>query len=132
MPGDRGLIAQMYAGRNFEKFIKTRIDRTIQWFWNGSAPDPQVPATEFSVRWIGWIKPPVAGRYRFRLLADNAARIWIDGRPLRCEMACASEGDVELDARPHSVRIECFQGIGCPPQLRASHGSPVGMRLPGR
>ena len=110
--GDRGLIAQFYKGRNFDQFIKTRVDRKIQWFPTENAPDPQVPATEFSVRWIGWIKPPIAGHYRFRLLADDAARVWIDGKPLTGDMRGVSEGGVDLDVRSHTVRIEFWQGGG--------------------
>ncbi len=81
MPADgRGLIADYYRGRNFDHLLVRRYDRNIDNFWGMDQPLPDVPATQFSVRWSGFVKPPKAGRYTFLVVYDDGARLYFDGK----------------------------------------------------
>ena len=48
--------------------------------WGDKSPAPGVPVDEFSIRWIGYVRVPKAGRYRFTVIADDRARVIVDRR----------------------------------------------------
>lgn len=66
------------------KPILTRRDDRFVLRWGGRAtsPGPGVSAEEFSVRWTGWFIAPETGTYRFGLLTDGLARVFVDDRLL--------------------------------------------------
>lgn len=115
-PADgHGLIADYFRGRNFDQLLVRRYDRHIDNFWGMDQPLPDVPATQFSVRWSGFIKPPKAGRYSFLLVYDDGARLYFDGKndpaidawqfgPPRTKRFT-----VDLDDQPHPITLEYFQ-----------------------
>ncbi len=59
----------------------TRTDAEINFDWGQGAPVEELPADGFSIRWTGsqWLP---AGRYRYSLVADDVARLLIDGQPV--------------------------------------------------
>lgn len=82
-----GLRGQYYDGRNFEKLVLTRTDKTIDFNWtigtDGNhfvSPGPGVPGEYFSVRWTGYVYAPVTGVYTFYIAIDDGMRVWIGGR----------------------------------------------------
>ncbi len=64
--------------------VLTRIDESINFDWNApwnpGQPPPPVNPTDFSVRWTGQLKAPVAGTYTFSTNADDAASLWINNQ----------------------------------------------------
>lgn len=46
-------------------------------YGNGSPLPGVVNADRFSIRWTGFIVPPVTGDYRFRTRSDDGVRLWI-------------------------------------------------------
>ena len=75
-----GLKGDYYAGVNFERYVLTRRDTLVNFEWQGASPGGRVPAEEFSVRWTGWLVPPVSGHYVLHLRIDDGVRLWVDGR----------------------------------------------------
>jgi outer membrane protein OmpA-like peptidoglycan-associated protein len=77
-----GLQGAYYEGRNFDQYISTRRDATINFDWHGHKPVAGVDAEQFSVRWTGWLVPPTTGRYVLHISVDDGIRLWLNERPL--------------------------------------------------
>jgi len=58
----------------------TRIDQIISFNWQKNAPASKVSADYFGVIWKGEIHINITGTYCFHVMADDAARIWIDNK----------------------------------------------------
>ncbi len=110
-----GLKAEIFAGSNFERRIAERIDPNVEFQWNDGAPATDAPADRFSIRWTGWIKPLRAGRYKFHLVCDEGARLWIDGKLVvdrSITKPAPSNTSLELSEEPLSLRIEYYEIAG--------------------
>lgn len=75
---------------------------------------PGVPAEEFTVRWTGWLVPPVTGHYVLHLTVDDGARLWLDGKQLLDEWRGQPLGyySVPIDlqgGRPYRLRLDYCQ-----------------------
>ena len=76
-PSAAGLKGEYFDNSTLEgKPAVVRIDEP-RFESNGKAPGSQFKPGKFSVRWTGFIKPPVAGKYRIRLCGEGKARAWI-------------------------------------------------------
>jgi beta-glucosidase len=84
-----GLQAEYFAGSAFAGHaVVSRVDRAIEFDWNGASPVAGVSSKAFSVRWTGFFTPPAAGALTFDFsLAhcspcedDEAVRVWLDGK----------------------------------------------------
>lgn len=116
-----GLRGQYYAGKNFEKLVLTRLDKTIDFTWtiglNGNrfvSPGPGVPAEWFSVRWTGHVYAPVTGVYTFQMTTDDGMRVWIGGHKvldswLDQRVAQYTTHVVLAAGRYYSLRVEYYQ-----------------------
>jgi len=109
-----GLRGDYYDGLNFEQLVQTRRDPLIDFYWHGEKPVSGVPAEEFSVRWAGWLVPPVTGHYVLHLSIDDGARLWLDGKQLLDEWRGQPLGyyDVPVDlqaGRPYRLRLDYCQ-----------------------
>ncbi len=75
-----GLIGTYYNGMEFNAYVTTRIDSVIQFDWGSGSPFPgDIGNDHFSVRWVGYIKPPVTGTYTFHARSDDGGRLIIGG-----------------------------------------------------
>lgn len=82
VPAGNGLQGAYYAGSNFEQFVSTRRDATLHFDWHAHRPVAGVGAEQFSVRWTGWLVPPLTGRYVLHLSVDDGSRLWLGERQL--------------------------------------------------
>ncbi|MFN7562631.1 MAG: Ig-like domain-containing protein, partial [Prosthecobacter sp.] len=73
-----GVTGTYYAGKNFETLRFSRVDPQIEFDWSG-APDPQLPADGFSVRWTGCIVATTSGTYDIVTRSDDGVRLWLNG-----------------------------------------------------
>ncbi|MCU0521048.1 MAG: PA14 domain-containing protein [Anaerolineae bacterium] len=93
----------------------TRNDATITFVWGQSAPASGIPADKFSVRWTRTLAFD-AGTYRFRVLVDDGARVFVDGTRIIDAWANGSarevSADVALAAGYHTVVVEYFDASG--------------------
>lgn len=107
-PVGDGLRGDYYDGLNFEHFVQTRRDPRLDFNWHERGPLRGVPANYFTVRWTGWLVPPVTGRYVLRLTVDDGVRLWLGNQPLLSEWRGQSlsyyEAPVALQAG-HAYRL---------------------------
>lgn len=77
----RGLKGQYYDARNFrrDKRVFERIDPHIDFAFGGDSPQPgTIGKDEFAMQWQGGLLVEETGEYEFCLVADNAARLWVN------------------------------------------------------
>jgi hypothetical protein len=95
--------------------VLVRNDNDLSFNWGLGAPDPRVPADQFSVRWTRSLLLPEAA-YRFLARADDGVRLWVDDRLIIDEWheakAQTYEGYAWLTAQPHKIRVEYYDGGG--------------------
>ncbi|OGX85448.1 hypothetical protein BEN48_14430 [Hymenobacter glacialis] len=75
-----GIKGDYYEGTDFEKFVLSRRDASINFNWGHQPPADGMPAETFSVRWTGWLVPPASGRYVFHVTVDDGIRIWVNDK----------------------------------------------------
>jgi beta-glucosidase len=122
---EEGLKGEYFATPDFSGVpVLTRIDKQIDFDWDAASPGPDVPATNFSVRWTGTFTPPAPGKYRLSIRRLGCWRcgdaiayaIWFDGREIYSSQAEAAQisrshpgsaPEVDLaDTAPHALRID--------------------------
>ncbi|MCC3382054.1 glycosyl hydrolase [Paenibacillus farraposensis] len=57
-----------------------RLDSKLDYNWRAAAADSSLNADQFSVRWIGKIKPQYSETYTFTTISDDGIRVWVDGK----------------------------------------------------
>jgi beta-glucosidase len=119
-----GLKAEYFSGKALTGTpILERVDRAIDFDWNGASPVAGVSGESFSVRWTGAIAVPAPGAIRFGFSMAHCStcedgetvRVWLDGRPVYEFIHAPTHGrraptpPFKLtfpDTRSHPIRIE--------------------------
>jgi alpha-D-xyloside xylohydrolase len=113
--GQPGLTAEYYDGVNFDHLVGKQNDAQVDHVWTDDPPKG-LSKNYYSVRWTGTIDAPRAGRYSFRTIADDGARLFIDDVKVVDDWSIhaprPADGQVQLTAGRHKLRIEYFQGGG--------------------
>ncbi len=91
--------------------VLVRNDANVLFGWGPDSPGPGVPADNFSARWTR-TKHFSAGNYRFQVLVDDGARLWVDGNLVidrwRTGEPKSYTGEIYLADGLHSLRLEYF------------------------
>jgi hypothetical protein len=118
-PYQEGLCGSFFRNREFAAgdHLLDRIDTKIDFNWNNDAPGPNLPRDNFCARWTGMIRVTQPGHYIFTTIADDNARLWIDGKQLVNDWGSDHgpkpvSGAVELSEGFHEVKLEYAQGGG--------------------
>ena len=77
-----GLKGEYFADPRFKDLRTTKIDPNIDYDWVGLAPDPAIPAENFSIRWTGQLLAPTTDAYHFSINASAAAKLIINGKTI--------------------------------------------------
>jgi hypothetical protein len=89
----------------------TRQDPAIDFDWKDDAPASGMPKDDFSARWTGQFAFDM-GAYRFEVLVDDGARLWVDDQLIIDEWADGGEREfttvVGLAKGNHDVRLEYY------------------------
>lgn len=106
-----GLLATYFGGAEFSGPSSTRVDPLISFVWADRDPLPGFARTNLSVRWTGQVRVEHSEEYSFYVVADERARLWVDGRPLinRTDQLWLSEskGSLPLVAgERYDIRLE--------------------------
>ncbi len=92
-----------------------RNDPAIKFNWREGAPDPSLPADQFSVRWTRTITFTSA-LYHFTVKADDGVRVTIDGHRAIDEWHAGEStvysSDENLTAGPHVIVVEYYEDSG--------------------
>lgn len=77
---ENGLVGYYYAKPDLQGRPRVRVDATIAFGWGEGAPMKDFPVDDFSIKWRGVLMPPMDGKYKFMLEADDRMACWVDGR----------------------------------------------------
>ena len=111
-----GWDAEYFSNRNLSGApTQTRHDAAINFTWGSGPPDPLLPADSFSARWTGSTSFDMAV-YRFHVIVDDGARLWVDGNLLIDGWESKSKREITQDLGltrgEHSLRLEYFENRG--------------------
>jgi PKD repeat protein/uncharacterized protein YraI len=92
--------------------VLVRNDAGVDFGWGPNSPGPGVPSDNFSARWSRSVHFP-AGAYRFKVLVDDGARLWVDDRLIidnwRAGDPKEYTAELTLTEGTHSLRLEYFE-----------------------
>ena len=92
-----------------------RDDSNLDFNWGLGAPVASLPADFFAVRWTRALNFN-AGTYRFRALADDGVRLWVDGQLVIDDWRDGGAGEVAADVALiqglHNLRVEYYEAAG--------------------
>jgi uncharacterized protein YgiM (DUF1202 family) len=92
-----------------------RNDRTVDFNWGLGAPDASLPVDNFSARWSRTANFEAA-TYRFHMIVDDGARLWVDDQLLIDEWRDGGEreltADLSLSQGRHTVLVEYYEHRG--------------------
>lgn len=120
-----------YFGSEFlrGKPILVRVDGPVNFDGSLDWPADLGQQRPRSVRWTGWIKPPLAGSYRFHLADIPQARVMVAKRLLAGEGA-ASDAQIELAAgRFYPISVDLGQLKAVKDVVRLEWTAPYGSRF---
>jgi beta-glucosidase len=58
----------------------TRVDPLINFDWRDGAPRADMDDDNFGVRWTGYLRPPVSGKYQLGATGLNSFEVYLDGK----------------------------------------------------
>jgi beta-glucosidase len=112
-----GLSTEYFSNPRLEGSpVFTRVDPSIDFEWNNVSPAPNVPATDFSVRWTGALVPPVEGDYRLGASSDGGYRFYLDDKLLIDDWVPLPHGD-----RAMTILVHLQAGHSYPIKLEYYH-----------
>ncbi|WP_340112364.1 glycoside hydrolase family 3 C-terminal domain-containing protein [Maribellus mangrovi] len=78
--GQQGIKGEYFANAQLEGDPAfTRIDKNVDFYWESHAPASNLDDDNFSIRWTGYIVPPVTGIYKIGCWGMPDMKIWLDG-----------------------------------------------------
>ncbi|WP_280152731.1 PA14 domain-containing protein [Piscinibacter sp. XHJ-5] len=108
--------------------LLVRLDSSIDFDASLDWPPDRAGERPLSVRWSGWIKPALAGRYRFHAGADHA-RVLVARQPMAGAGADA-QAQIELAAgRYYPITVELDRIAGANNRIRLEWTAPHGARF---
>jgi Tc toxin complex TcA C-terminal TcB-binding domain/ABC toxin N-terminal region/Neuraminidase-like domain/PA14 domain/Salmonella virulence plasmid 28.1kDa A protein len=109
-----GFSGNYFSDPNWNNSALQRVDSNVDFVWTDLAPDPLIPADNFSAKWESYITPPASGDYTLLIDVqepDEAFHLYMDAA-LILEKASgdtntAWEVEVPLNAaQMHSLKLE--------------------------
>jgi len=78
--GEPGVVGEYFGNAKLEgEPVFTRIDKNIDFYWESNSPSPGLPDDEFSIRWTGYLVPPVTGTYSIGSWGMPTLDVWLEG-----------------------------------------------------
>ncbi len=78
--GKPGVTGEYFANATLEGVPAfTRIDDNINFYWESGSPAPELNDDNFSIRWTGYLVPPVSGTYKIGCWGMPFLEIWLEG-----------------------------------------------------
>jgi len=116
--GRQGLTGEYFSNMKFEGkplFVKT--DDKIDFYWEQGTPDPRMEAHNYSVRWTGYLVPPVSGTYYLGSWIMSGGKVTLDGEEIfkirTTHEASHKEKSVNLEAgKKYKVVLEYYNYAG--------------------
>ncbi len=101
--GKQGLIGEYFDNKNWEGTpVFTRTDDQINFYWEQNTPSPKFQDDNYSVRWTGYLVPPVSGTYQIGSWAMPLIEVELNGQQIfevnNEHHAMHKEKSIELEA----------------------------------
>lgn len=118
-----GLIGDYYSGSAFQgQPVRHQLDAQIDFLWLDSGPLTGQWAEAFSIRWRGYLVPPVSGRYKLGVNGYSGYRLLLEDNLLVegsfVDNAVRRAAEVTLEAgRPYAICLEVWND-GLNPEAR--------------
>ncbi len=81
--GKQGLKGEYFANSKLEgKPLYTRTDDQINFYWESGSPSYDLPDDNFSIRWTGYLVPPVTGTYYLGCWGMPELEVWFEGEKI--------------------------------------------------
>lgn len=81
--GKQGIVGEYFSNAELKgEPVFTRIDSQINFYWESGSPSPQLPDDNFSIRWTGYIVPPVSGSYAIGGWGIPSLEVFLDGEKI--------------------------------------------------
>ncbi|PKQ63488.1 hypothetical protein BZG02_08930 [Labilibaculum filiforme] len=81
--GEEGLLAEYFNNTECSGVpVFSQVETNLARYWHNLSPAAGVVDDNFSIRWSGYIVPPLTGTYEFSLIADDIARFYMNGEQL--------------------------------------------------
>ena len=94
-------------------------NESVNFSWSDKSPGPGVNKDKFSVRWSGMVKAPSSGKYRFRTVANDGVRLWVNGVRVvnnwanRTSTATNTTQDIALSGgKSYAIVMEYYDNTG--------------------
>lgn len=112
-----GLKGEYYLGKNFDKFLFSRIDPALTFQTWREGVDNLIPAGSlFSVRWTGFIEPQYSEAHTFNVFFTGGYKLWIDDVLVAEEWFMGEKRKRPVinltQGRKVKVKIEMFTQLG--------------------
>ncbi len=113
-----GLLGRYYNDPRFRSLVLERVDREVDFDWQNGSPGGGVPRDRFSVQWSGYLKVDVEDLYTFFVVANDGARLELDGKVIAenwKDMGYENwygTADAALSSGYHPIRIDYFDERG--------------------
>lgn len=111
-----GLKADYYDGTNFNRFVGTKIETRIDYYWLEIPPFEDMNPSECSVRWTGRLMSPKTGTFKFSARVDDGIRVWVGGVQVidnwQLNDVGYSSGELSMKAGEYyDIKIEYFNAM---------------------
>lgn len=116
--GNPGVVGEYFSNSKLEgEPAFTRVDKSINFYWEFDAPSSSLPNDDFSVRWTGYIVPPVTGIYNIGCWGMPTLNVWLEGEKILSHAtehhAFHHEKSIRLDAgKKYKFVYEYMNWIG--------------------
>jgi len=115
--GARGLIGIYYENIDFTGNAIARLDLDINYYWGLDGPFPDWQGTNYSVRWVGWIRSQARGNYSLSVRGVEGLRLYLGGEMIvdawDSPPFIARSSLVQLEANTYyPIMLEHFQRNG--------------------
>jgi len=102
--------------RQFDTFLASRVDTTVDFEWGTGVPMSGVPADSFCVRWTGTVNVPTSGNWTLYVSSEDGFRLYVDGALKRDWWQVGFEQEIGttmlLAAGAHPITLEYFANVG--------------------
>lgn len=114
----KGLNAEYYNNQDLDESpVLKRIDKNVNFSWEGGKPADEIGEDNFSVRWTGYIKAPKSGVFTINVASDDGIRLWINDEEMIDDWkdhAIVTNGvEVNMvEGKLYKVKLEYYENGG--------------------
>jgi PA14 domain len=121
------ILGEYFAGDNFERKVFDRNDSQIALSAGEAAPDPELAADHWSVRWNGYMLFDQPGHWHLCAKADDGVRVYFNNRAVvddwqRTEQRTVC-GTVHTERGWYPIRVE-YADLAGPAAITLVRGAP--------